>query len=87
MVNHSFNFAARFEHEIVITNSSGWISAPDLDGDGHYDFNLNVLWKIELEPGLVTKYQINNMDIESKTNTCNVDSLIVRPFELWISIS
>ena len=33
----------------VLTDISGWITSPDLDEDGRYDFNLNCTWIIEVD--------------------------------------
>ena len=44
-------------------DSSGWISAPDNDGDGFYDFNLNCVWTVEVEPNKLIQFQLMYVDL------------------------
>ena len=41
-----------------VTGSSGWITSPDEDNDGWYDFNTNCHWTIEVDPSKVISFQI-----------------------------
>ena len=55
----------------TITDSSVYISPPDLDLDGYYDFNLNCLWNIKVAANSTILYQILDMDIEWSADCSN----------------
>ena len=41
-----------------MTGSSGWISSPDEDNDGWYDYNCKCNWTIEVDPSKHILFQI-----------------------------
>ena len=41
-----------------MTGSSGWISSPDEDNDGWYDYNCKCHWTIEVDPSKYILFQI-----------------------------
>ena len=48
----------------------GWITAPDRDGDGLYDFNLNCWWTVKVPKSLQIQYQVHYV----KLDPCSDDS-------------
>ena len=47
----------------MLSQTSGWITSPDLDGDGLYDFNVNCSWIIEIDENKVIAFWLLYMDI------------------------
>ena len=59
-------------------NRSGWISAPDRDDDGLYDFNLNCLWTVEVDPSKLIRFQLMYVEMDySPGGVCQTDILRV----------
>ena len=56
--------------------TSGWIAAPDSDGDGCYDYNLNCLYTVLGRKNEVFEFQVLYVDIEASTG-CKFDYLSV----------
>lgn len=56
--------------------SSGWITAPDNDLDGFYDFNLYCIFIVQPDPSYVVEFQLLGIDIELSSN-CQRDLLMV----------
>ena len=42
----------------ISNDTYGWISAPDRDGDGFYDYNLRCQWIVEVQASKQIKYQV-----------------------------
>ena len=61
----------------TIVNSSGYISAPDFDADGYYDFNLNCYWLIKVATNSTIVHQLMNLEIEETATGCDADYLYV----------
>ena len=62
----------------VPSRDFGIIRAPDVDGDGYYDFNVHCIWFIEVAKNATVVFEIQNMSIEySPTTGCNTDYLQV----------
>ena len=59
-----------------LTQTSGWITSPDLDGDGLYDFNLNCSWVIEADENKVIAFRLLYLEI-TPTEDCTRDFLLV----------
>ena len=47
---------------------SGWISAPDVDGDGLYDFNQDCHWSIEVTKTESIQFQFLYILIEPQAD-------------------
>ena len=65
-------------------NQTGWITSPDINGDGVYDQNVDCLWEIYTEEGNVIGFKVDFVDIE-KTVECTRDFLLVSILDpiLW----
>ena len=64
----------------ILRNKSGWISSPDNDGDGFYDFNLNCFWIVEVDPGKLIRFQFMYVDLEFyyvPEDLCQTDIILV----------
>ena len=48
----------------ILTNSTGWISPPDTDGDGLYGFRTDCVWVIRVPDHKSLQIHFNEMDIE-----------------------
>ena len=59
-----------------IKEKSGWLTAPDFDGDGNYDHNLQCRWTVEAEINHVVAAQILHLDIQDSED-CKSDFLWV----------
>ena len=64
----------------TLKNSSGYISPPDLDTDGYYDFNLYCFWHIQVNTNASIIYQFMYIAIEDMASGCNTDYLHVSAF-------
>ena len=60
----------------VLTDISGWITSPDLDKDGRYDFNLNCTWIIEVDERHFIEFRLLNLNIMTSED-CSGDRLSV----------
>ena len=60
----------------ILTDISGWITSPDLDEDGRYDFNLNCTWIIEADDKNYIKFQLLYVDMWVSED-CSGDRLLV----------
>lgn len=49
----------------ALDSSYGWLSAPDRDEDGLYDFNLNCLWTVETQARKQIKFQVLYVILDS----------------------
>ena len=56
----------------ILTNTTNSIVAPDRDGDGQYDNNLNCLWAIIAPRDHVIELEFRDLDLE-ETDTCDFD--------------
>ena len=67
----------------ILRNSSGYITAPDLDKDGYYDFNLNCVWLIQVNSSKVILYHFDYIAIiVVQLDKCKPDYVKVRAKEL-----
>ena len=65
------------DNSVVILNTSpGTITSPDLDGDGLYDYNVDVLWILEASEGYIIQYTIQSALIAASYE-CYQDGLRV----------
>ena len=48
----------------------GYISSPDLDKDGFYDFNLDWVWKVQVAYNFVIGFQVFYIDIQLHAGDC-----------------
>ena len=64
----------------TIKTSHGYITPPDLDGDGYYDFHLFCFWHIQVNNNASIIYQFLYIAIEATTSGCNTDYLHVSAF-------
>ena len=60
----------------IVTKPSGWITSPDLDQDGFYDFNLNCSWIIEVAEYKLIAFQLLYLEIVPSED-CLVDRFLV----------
>ena len=60
----------------LIRSKSGWITSPDMDTDGQYDFNINCSWVVEAEENDTITFEVRSYDIED-SDACNSDYLKV----------
>ena len=68
----------------VVQNASGSIVAPDFDGDGLYDLNVDCLWTIAAPENYVIRYMIHFVKIEDSVS-CHLDVLMVSCFLFFFS--
>ena len=61
---------------IELVSTVGWISPPDEDDDGFYDFNLYCNYHVRGKKGDVIEFQLLHADIE-KSVACQYDHLSV----------
>ena len=64
----------------TIQKKSGWITAPDNDADGLYDFNLNCVWIVEVDITMRIRYWFTyiGLDVEYQYGTsCSTDYIEV----------
>ena len=66
--------------EGTLKTSYGYITPPDLDADGYYDFNLFCFWHIQVNNNASIVYQFLYIAIEVTTSGCNTDYLHVSAF-------
>ena len=65
------------DNSVVIVNTSpGTITSTDQDGDGLYDYNVDVLWILEAPEGYIIQYTIQSALI-SDSYDCYQDGLRV----------
>ena len=62
--------------------TAGFISPPDYDEDGYYDFNVLCHWHIQVNDNASIIYQFLYIDIEETVMGCDTDYLQVSPFSL-----
>ena len=60
----------------TLNSSPGMIKSPDTDGDGLYDYSVDLLWIIEAPDGYIIKYQIPAALIKNSAE-CHKDGLKV----------
>ena len=60
----------------TLTQSSGWITSPDLDGDGFYDFNLRCSWIIKVDEHKAISFWLLYIELRPAPN-CVADILYV----------
>ena len=51
----------------------GYITSPDLDKDGFYDFNLNCIWTVQVAENYVIGFQVFHVDIQRAADCTYVD--------------
>ena len=61
----------------ILTASSGYITSIDVNSDGQYDNNLDVLWQILLDRDKVIAFEVLEMDIYMITTSCLDDYIEV----------
>ena len=64
---------------INLTSSTGRIFSPDSTGRGKYDKNVDIIWIIEAPDGLIIRFHIHFIQIQSSSN-CFRDGLRVGHF-------
>ena len=70
----------------ILTQRSGWITSPDLDEDGFYDFNLRCSWSIEVDEDKAISFRILYIDLWPAPD-CVADNLDVSGLVLQVYIS
>ena len=68
-----FAFVSSVSEELcggTLKTNTGQITAPDLDGDGYYDFNLFCLWLIQVDKGNVILYEFEYILLERTITGC-----------------
>ena len=60
-----------------LKDNTGYITAPDFDMDGYYDFNLFCMWFIQVEQGKVILYQFDFIFVENDVTGCRTDYILV----------
>ena len=72
-----FLFSAfKKDHFSELPPTAGWITPPDYDEDGFYDFNLNCLYAVQGMDNEVIEFQVMYIDLEF-SNGCQYDYLRV----------
>ena len=61
----------------TLRDNVGFITAPDLDADGYYDFNLDCIWLIQVEPGKVILYEFEYILLAKSTTRDTFDYINV----------
>ena len=62
---------------------TGSVTAPDFDGDGLYEINVDCIWTIHAPEDYVIRYVIQFFEIEEAAgSSCSLDTLMVS----WIPI-
>ena len=64
-------------YSTLLTQESGWISAPDENNDGHYDNGLYCYWHVEGQKGEKIKFEIVYSRLEDSPG-CLLDFLTVK---------
>ena len=64
-------------YSTLLTQESGWISAPDENNDGLYDNGLYCYWHVEGQKGETIKFEIVFSRLEDSTR-CRLDFLTVK---------
>ena len=64
-------------YSTLLTQESGWISAPDENNDGHYDNGLYCYWHVEGQKGERIKFEILYSRLEDSPG-CELDFLEVK---------
>ena len=64
----------------VFQSSTGSVTAPDFDGDGLYDTNVDCLWTVQAPENYVIRYEIQFYEIEETSLHCVSDALMVIVF-------
>ena len=75
-----FSFQAPPHCGETITTNAGYITPPDVDADGYYDFNLYCFWHIQMNTNACIVYQFLYIAIEVQTTGCVTDHLTVSAF-------
>ena len=75
-MNHFFISGTNFDNIIYLSASHGLITSPDSDGNGLYDFNVDLLWIIEAPEGQIIRYQVQQALIRN-SRACTSDGLRV----------
>ena len=70
----------------TLKSSSGYITSPDFDDDGYYDFNVFCFWHIQVNPNASILYQFEYIQIEVTTGGCLTDYLRVSVFKLFTEL-
>ena len=59
-----------------LPTAAGWITAPDNDDDGFYDFNLNCVYVVQGMDDELIEFQVQYVDLEASSG-CKYDNLSV----------
>ena len=59
-----------------LPTAAGWITAPDNDDDGFYDFNLNCVYVVQGMDDELIEFQVLYVDLEASSG-CKYDNLSV----------
>ena len=59
-----------------LTDQHGDITAPDSDGDGFYDLDVDCVWELAADENKLIFFELTHMDIEEEP-ACGYDFLAV----------